>query len=197
MFEFCNKRQSGWGRTILSVGAVVAVLLALPLQAFADGRFEIISAAARQVDGEWLVDGRVDLELSDQALEALQNGVALGISFQYEVGLRRRFWPDRQVAATTQAFELQYLSLSERYLVRQLDDDSQNSYATLFSALRYMGQVKDYAVAATPPDASAGAYYMAMRAVLDREQLPGPLQVFAFWQGDFSLESDWYRWKPN
>lgn len=197
MFDFRNKRQGGWRRTICSFGAVVALLLALPLQAVADGRFEIINAAARQVDGEWLVDGRVDLELSEEALEALRNGVTLAISFQYEVGLRRRFWPDRQVAATTQAFELQYLSLSERYLVRYLDDGSQNSYATLFSALRYMGQVKDYPLAATPPDASAGAYYMAMRAVLDREQLPGPLQVFAFWQGDFSLESAWYRWKPN
>jgi len=30
--------------------------------------------------------------------------------------------------------------------------------------------------------------------VLDQKTLPGPLQVFAFWSGGFSLESDWYEW---
>ena len=197
MFEFYNNRHGRCRGAIFSFCVFSVLLLALPQQARADGRFEIISAEARQVDGTWLVDGRVELDLSEAALEALQNGITLAISFQYEVTQRRRFWPDKLIAAKTQAFELQYLSLSERYLVRRLDADSQDSYATLFSALRYMGQVKDYPVAATPPDAAAGPYSMAMRAVLDREQLPGPLQVLAFWQGDFSLESEWYRWKPN
>jgi hypothetical protein len=33
-----------------------------------------------------------------------------------------------------------------------------------------------------------------LRAVLVQEELPGPLQMLAFWRGDFSLESEWYRW---
>lgn len=177
--------------------ALLAVALTAPQQVLADGRFEIINAQTRLEQGTWMVDARVDLELSKEAVEALQNGVALSISFQYEVVQRRRFWPDSVLVAKTQSFELQYLSLSERYLVRRLDDDTQNSYATLFSALRYMGQVKDYALFDSQPDAGRRSYYMAMRAVLDREQLPGPLQVLAFWRGDFSLESDWFRWKPS
>jgi len=29
---------------------------------------------------------------------------------------------------------------------------------------------------------------------LDQQQLPGPLRMLAFWDDDFTLESDWYRW---
>jgi len=101
------------------------------------------------------------------------------------------------LATAQQEIELQYLSLSQRYLVRRLDDDSRNSYATLFSALRYMGQIRDFRIIGDRLNDPEAVYYMAMRAVLDREKLPGPLQILAFWRGDFSLESDWYRWKPN
>jgi len=171
-----------------------ACLVVLPAAA-SPGRFEVADASARNTEQGWLVDARVDLELSDSAVEALLSGVTLNISFEYEVTRRRRFWPDDRVLNTVQAFELQYLSLSQRYVVRRLNEATENSYATLFSALRYMGKVQDFELLAGNLDLDSEVYYVAMRAVLDREQLPGPLQILAFWQGDFGLESDWYRWK--
>ena len=60
--------------------------------------------------------------------------------------------------------------------------------------MRYAGQLRDYPlieVARLEPDARYG---LAIRMVLNRETLPGPLQMLAFWRGDFSLESDWFRW---
>ncbi|MEE4185352.1 MAG: DUF4390 domain-containing protein [Gammaproteobacteria bacterium] len=171
--------------------------LAVAVARAADGRFEIIDATTRLTDRGWLVDARVDMQLSDAAVEALQSGVTLNISFQYEVTRRIRFWPDEEVRTARQEFELQYLSLSQRYLVRNLDASSETSYATLFSALRSMGRVRDFVLLSDTLDTANEVYYIAMRAVLDRRQLPGPLQILAFWQGDFGLESDWYRWKPK
>ena len=176
--------------------SVACCMLASPAVA-AEGRFEVISATARPDAGAWLVDARVDLELSDEALQALQSGITLRIAFQYEVRSRRRFWVDLLVGARQQNFELQYLSLSQRYVVRDLSDDTVNSYATLFSALRYLGQIRDYRVTEDVPTDSPERYTFSMRAVLDWEQLPGPLAVLAFWRGDFSLESGWYRWTPR
>jgi hypothetical protein len=163
----------------------------------ADGRFEIIDATSRLTDRGWLVDARVDMQLSDAAVEALQSGVTLNISFEYEVTRRIRFWPDAEVRSVRQEFELQYLSLSQRYLVRDTSAARETSYATLFSALRSMGKVQDFLLADGPLINPGEVYYIAMRAVLDRQQLPGPLQILAFWQGDFGLESDWYRWQPK
>lgn len=175
---------------------VVCGLFALPAAA-ADGRFEVLSATTRVKDDIWFVDARVNLELSDDAVEALQSGVTLRIAFQYEIRSRRRFWVDRLVDSRQQSFELQYLSLSQRYVVRDVSDNTVNSYATLFSALRYLGQIRDYRLTADVPADDAETYSFSLRAVLDWEQLPGPLAVLAFWRGDFSLESDWYRWTPN
>lgn len=174
----------------------LAWLTAAPAWA-ADGRFEIIDATTRLTDRGWVVDARVDMQLSDSAVEALQSGVTLNISFQYEVTRRRRFWPDAVVETARQEFELQYLSLSQRYLVRNLDAASETSYATLFSALRSTGRVRDFPLMGDVLDTDNEVYFAAMRAVLDPRQLPGPLQILAFWQGDFGLESDWYRWKPK
>ncbi|NND55092.1 MAG: DUF4390 domain-containing protein [Gammaproteobacteria bacterium] len=179
-----------------------AGLLCAPVVMADPGRFEVINATARPVanaagNEAWVVDARVNLELSDAALEALESGVTLRIAFQYEVRSRRRFWIDELVATVQQDFELQYLSLSQRYVVRDVSDDSVNSYATLFSALRYLGQVRDFRFPETLPVSNPEPYTFSMRAVLDWEKLPGPLAVLAFWRGDFSLESDWYRWIPR
>ena len=60
-----------------------------------------------------------------------------------------------------------------------------------------MGRVRDRELFAAPKDSVDNSYWAGMRVVLVRDNLPGPLQTIAFWRGDFSLESVWYRWKLN
>ncbi len=110
----------------------------------------------------------------------------------YEV---KRFWVDEEVAAIMQRYQLQFQPLTDRYILRHLNSGQQTSFATLFSALNYLGRVSELPVidaALLRPDRS---HEIAIRAALDREDLPGPLRMFAFWRSDFSLQSDWYRWK--
>ena len=159
-----------------------------------EGLFEITRGEVRLEDGQWLLDGRVDLELSPAAIEALESGVMLSIQMQFELTRQRRFWTDATVAAISRDFELQYMSLSQRYLVRNVSTGEQQTYATLFSAIRNLGQIRDWPVFADNI-LDDETYYCALRAVLNQERLPGPLQMLAFWQDDFTLESDWYRWK--
>ncbi len=185
--------RSGLGACVLMLSGQFLLTPAIA----ADGRFEVINASARLEQSGWLVDARVDLELSKEAMDALQSGVTLRIAFQYEVSRRQRFWPDAVIEARQQDFEVQYLSLSQRYVVRNVNDKSVNSYATLFSALRYLGQVRDFELMSGEPGADLPLYDFALRVVLDWEKLPGPLAILAFWRGDFSLESDWYRWTPK
>jgi len=175
---------------------MTAIMLWAP-GSIAASRFEVINATTRFEADAWLVDARVDLELNDEALQALKNGVALRIAFQYEVTRQRRFWTSELIREAQQDFELQYLSLSQRYVVRNLADETVNSYATLFSALRYMGQIRDFRLIGDRFGGQPDRYEIAMRAVLDWQKLPGPLAILTFWRGDFSLESDWYRWTPK
>ncbi len=179
--------------------AAVLLLLGVWLQAgsAAEGRFEVINATARLEGNAWLADARVDLVLNDDALQALKNGVTLRIAFQHEVVRLRRFWANEVISTGQLEYELEYLSVSQRYLVRNVADQTVNSYATLFSALRYLGQLRDFRIIDDRLSDDPSRYEFALRAVLDWQKLPGPLAMLTFWRGDFSLESDWYRWTPK
>ncbi len=162
--------------------------------AFGRGRFDVRSAGSRLADGVYVVTARLDYRLSDEALEALDSGLALTIQLQIELFRQRRFRPDSQIARLNQDYELSYQPLSERYLVRNLNSGEQKSYATLFSALNDMGRIVELPVidaALLEPNAR---YEIRLRAVLDQNTLPGPLRLIAFWSEGFRLESDWYRW---
>jgi len=160
-----------------------------------EGLFEVIRAEARQEDENWLLDGRLDLELSDGVIEALESGVTLTIQIQFELTRRQRFWVNAQEALLNRDFELQYMALSQRYVIREVGTGEQQNYATLYSALRNLGKVRDWPVFTDSMLADDEQYWCALRVVLNQESLPGPLQMLAFWRGDFGLESDWYRWK--
>jgi hypothetical protein len=194
----CNAISGRHFRGCRATLAFMLVCLAVFSPAHADsGRFEILTADSRLEEGKWTVDARIDLLLSKEAIAALESGVTLRIQFLYEVNRSRPFWPDETIKDRKQNIELRYLSLSQRYAVHNLSSGEQSSFATLLSALRSMGQPRDFAVidaAELQPDED---YWFAIRAVLARDSLPGPLQMLAFWRGDFILESEWYRWTLN
>jgi len=162
-----------------------------------DGSFEIRSASSRISDGVFFATARIDYRLSDEALKALDNGVALTVQLQIELRRQRRFWLDSDIAALSQDYSLSFQPVSDRYVVKNLNSGEQDSFVTLFSALNNMGRIVDLPIidaALLDPDSK---YEIALRAVLDQNTLPGPLRLIAFWSSGFRLASDWYTWQLN
>lgn len=158
------------------------------------GRFEVRSARVELKSGVYFLDARVEYRLSTDAIEALESGVPLTIQLDVEVLEYRRFWLDLEDASLEQRYQLEHDALSERYIVRNLNSGEQNSFATLFSALNFLGRITELPVidaALLNPDER---YDMRIRAVLNTEDFPGPLRFLAFWRRDWSLGSDWYQW---
>ena len=158
------------------------------------GHFAVRSATAQLVDGVYYLDALIDYRLSSDANRALQSGVPLTIRIDVEVLTNRRFWFDTEQASLRQRYQLEYHALSERYIVLNLNSGVQASFATLFSALSYLGRIEHLPLidaALLDPDRG---YDLRLRAVLDVEQFPGPLRLLAFWRRDWSIGSDWYRW---
>jgi len=177
-----------------SLGLALVLACLAPAAAAAEGRFEVRSASAERVDGVYFVDARVQYRLSEDALSALESGVALTLELQLEVNRKRGLFPDQNVARLTQAFQLQYHALSDRYLVRNLNTGAQQSFATLFAALNQLGRIVDLPLidaALLEPEAR---YEARMRAVLDTRAFPGPLRLLVFWVDGWRIESDWYTW---
>ncbi len=179
----------------LLLGLVLVAGCALPCAQAQDvsGRFEIRSARATLKDGVYFLDGRAEYRLPSAAREALASGVPLTIALDIELIRKRRFLPDATEAELQQTYELRYHAVSQRYIVANLNSGDRLTFATLFSALNYLGRLADLPLI----DAGLlqpGNYEVGIKASLDTGDFPGPLRLLTFWRSDWELESEWYRW---
>ncbi len=178
-----------------SFSALHAVfVLLLASHAAQAGDFDVRTANLRETAAGWVLTARVDYALTRKAIEALESGVELTFRVELAASRLRRWWFDPEVIEVTRDWRLAYDALTKRYRVTYPDGRESTSHATLFGALNAIGRVQELPVG--PPDAidARRRYDVAVRAVLDQQTLPGPLQLIAFWDDGFSLESDWYEW---
>ena len=188
-------------RTVVAGRAAVAILVLLFASSgiaqdpiVREGYFEVRSASTELVDGVHLLDSRLQLVLSSEALEALNNGVALTIELQMQLLRQRRFYLDALDAELEVRFELEYRPLSQRYIVRNLNSGDQDSFATLYSALNNLGRITSLPVIDDALLAQDRNYRVRVRAMLQTQQYPAPLRLLFFWRSQWQLQSEWYEW---
>ena len=158
------------------------------------GFFDVRSASTSLNAGVHELEARLQLILSQDALDALNSGVPLTIELNLEVIRVRGLWLDEVEAQLTITYELEYRPLSQRYIVRNLNSGDQNSFATLYSALNNLGRIQGLPViddALINPDSR---YRLRLRAALSTRQYPAALRILFFWRSQWQLESKWYEW---
>jgi hypothetical protein len=166
-----------------------------PAQDEDPGSFAVRSASVELVGNVYYLSARLEYSLSTDARGALESGLPLNIRLEIELLNRRPMWMDTEAASLTQLYQLEYHALTERYIVRNVNSGDQDSFATLFAALNFLGRVDQLPILDTPLVDPERTYDIRIRALLDTEQLPGPLRLLAFWRRDWSLGSEWYRWR--
>ena len=182
--------------TIVAAGLVLLGSVALaqdPVERA--GYFEVRSAATELVGGVHMLDARLQLVLSSEALKALNSGVPLTIELQMQVIRSRRFYLDALDAELAFRFELEYRPISQRYIVRNLNTGNQDSFATLYSALNNLGRVQQLPVIDESLLVADRDYRVRLRALLATEQYSAPLRLLFFWRDEWQLKSEWYEWK--
>lgn len=158
------------------------------------GFFDIRSATTVLNEGVHELEARLQLILSDEALEALNSGVPLTIALDFEVIRVRGLWLDSLDATLTFTYELEYRPLSQRYIVRNLNSGNQDSFATLYSALNNLGRIQGLPVVDDELLDAESRYRLRLRARLSTKQYPAALRLLFFWRSQWQLESDWYEW---
>ena len=158
------------------------------------GKFEVRSAYTELLDGVYFLNAKVEYHLSEDAKEALHNGVALTMEMQMEVLRPRRFWLDREVFGLTQRYELTFQALSQRYLVQNLNSGDLASFSTLSSATDSLGTVRHLPFLDETLLSSDKRYDVRLRAVLDTRELAGPLRLLTFFWDNWRHTSEWYTW---
>ena len=159
-----------------------------------EGYFEVRSASTQIVNGVHSLAARLQLVLSSEALAALESGVTLTIELQLQVIRDRRLYFDAVDAELAVRFELEYLPVSQRYIVRNLNSGDQDSFATLYSALNSLGRVQGLPVIDDALLSAGRDYRVRLRAMLNTESYPATLRLLFFWRGEWQLQSEWYEW---
>ena len=192
-------REHGLGGTIR--GALIAACVSLlgsaalaqdPVERA--GYFEVRSASTELSGGVHMLDARLQLVLSSEALNALNSGVPLTIELQMQVIRSRRFYLDAVDAELAFRFELEYRPISQRYIVRNLNSGDQDSFSTLYAALNNLGRIQQLPVIDDAVLDADSRYRLRLKARLSTRQYPAALRLLFFWRSQWQLESEWYEW---
>tara|TARA_B110000438_G_scaffold48110_1_gene48428 strand:- start:442 stop:1029 length:588 start_codon:yes stop_codon:yes gene_type:complete len=160
-----------------------------------EGYFDVRSATTILDKQNYLLDARLQLFLSDEALNALNSGVPLTIELNVEIIRSRRFLPDAKEDELQFQYELEYRPLSQRYIVRDVKGATQDSYATLFSALNKLGKVQDLVLTQNSSLDPQSKYRFRLQALLSTKQYSAPLRMLFFWRNQWDLKSEWFEWQ--
>jgi len=178
----------------LSLLLLVAANVAAQDEQDREGYFEVRTAEAQLVDGVHVLDARMQLILSSEALRALSSGFTLTIELQAELIRVRRWYIDNLEAELATRYELEYHPLTQRYIVRNLNSGDQDSFATLYSALNNLGRVQGLPLIDDAVLEADSTYRIRVRALLQTRQYSAPIRMLFFWRGQWQLESEWSEW---
>lgn len=182
-------------KIIVLSGIIFSLNISAQMRPNHEGYFDVRSADTVLVEQKHMLDARLQLFLSDEALNALNSGVSLTIELNIELLRIRRFLPDDKETELSFQYELEYRPLSQRYIVRDVRNASQESYSTLFSALNRLGRIQNlflFDSKSLIPDAN---YRLRLQALLSTKQYSAPLRMLFFWRSQWDIKSRWHEWQ--
>ena len=161
--------------------------------------FDIHNARTRLVDGVYLLDADISFVFSDEALEAIENGVPVTIILEMQVLRQRGFiwdklWWDKVVAQVEGELRIETRPLSSTYLVRNVNSGETQVYRSFSELTAGLGEIRDFPLLDAHLLSDKGRHHLRLRALLDIESLPSPMRPLAYLNSLWRLRSDWYEW---
>lgn len=145
-----------------------------------------------QVRDKVNLTAQLNFQLSDEALNALDHGVALDIIIDMQALEQRRWLWDRTVADHSERFRLERQALTNHYLVTH--KYQRQSFLSLAEALQFIGTIRDYPLINTAELEADKRYHGRIRAWLDIESLPAPMRPTAYISSHWRIDSGWHEW---
>ncbi len=178
----------------LRLAAVLWVALTLCLAAVPAARADTIAVqrASLQSDGSgWSLDARFDFELNSSLEDAVNKGVPLYFTTEFELSRARWYWFDEQPVSVSQTIRLSFQPLTREYRVST--GGLQLGFPSLKEALAVVKHVTSWHVIDKGQVRPGETYTASVRMQLDTALMPKPFQVDAVNNRDWNLVSDWKR----
>ncbi len=178
-------------RSLSWLVALAALLLAAAVPARADG-IEVKKAALVMADDGSFLEAEFEISLTHTLEDALNKGVPLYFTLEFELIRPRWYWLNEKIVATRQQYRLGYNALTRQYRVGV--GALYQNFASLPDALAFLSQVRLRDITELGALAKGNTYTAALRMRLDISQLPRPFQISAVGSREWSVGSDWHRW---
>ena len=150
-----------------------------------------ISASLRIEDGDVLLSAEFGFALTPALEEALEKGIPLYFTIEFELVRTRFLWFPQKVAEWSISYRVSYNSLTRQYRVSS--GPLGQTFESLDDVQRFIGHVASRPVAHADDLVKGARYEASVREKLDVNQLPKPFQVNALASRDWQLASDWHR----
>jgi hypothetical protein len=154
-----------------------------------------IKRAWSEVVGDQVIVGAsVSYSLSDEALEALSNGVPLTFTCYFQLLRERDYWQDEVLVKVKQRRKLTYRALSNQFTVSDNLTADRRHFQGLEDAVAYISEIHGLPLVQTSALDKQTRYVVRARAEIEIRALPSPLNVLAYFYRDWWLWSDWHTW---
>lgn len=175
---------------------VFALGFAAPARA--DNEIQVREARLEPSEGGWSLDARFAFDLNPSLEDAVNRGISLYFTTDFELTRSRWYWFDEKVVATSQSVRLWFQPLTRQYRVSSNNGNSGNSglqlgFNSLRDALALVRNVSGWRVIEKGVARPGTQYQASVRMRLDNALMPKPFQIDAVNNRDWNLSSDWAR----
>ena len=132
------------------------------------------------------------LDFNKRLEEAVNRGVVLHFSIDFELRQSRWYWFDKIHVRRSRPIQLSYHALTRQY--RLSTGGLHQSYTTLEETLKRMLRIRNWQLIGKNELKSDQAFVAALRLRFDLTQLPKTFQVNALYNDDWNFNSVWFRW---
>lgn len=175
---------------------VFALGFAAPARA--ENEIQVREARLEPSEGGWSLDARFAFELNSSLEDAVNRGVSLYFTTDFELTRSRWYWFDEKVVTTSQSVRLWFQPLTRQYRVSSNNGNSnsgglQLGFTSLRDALALVRNVSGWRVIEKGVTKPGTQYQASVRMRLDNALMPKPFQIDAVNNRDWNLSSDWAR----
>ena len=181
---------------LLWFAMVAVVVCILPTEVFADTdpEFVVRSAGTVLVDKVYQLNANIHYRFSDEALDALDNGVPLVVELAINIERKRDYVWNETVASLRQRYQLSYEALTQRYVVTNLNSGADNYYGSRAAAIDALGNVTHLPLLDAGLLSPDEHYIVNLQASLALDALPVPMRVLGYFSSNWRISSEWVSW---
>ena len=155
---------------------------------------DIVAERARLIAGDegYSLNADYKVSLNPRLEEAVNKGIALFFTADFELTRSRWYWFERTVVQHSKTFQLSYHALTRQY--RLSSGALHQSFSTLAEALQVLSRLRHWLVIEKSEISEGVEYTASTRLRLDPSQMAKTFQVSALSNRDWNPSSEWLTW---